>query len=186
MDVHLHWFFIRSTKRCFIHKKRLRKWESLSIWWFQPMWNIFVKLDHFPWIGLKIKIFETTTWLSYGFPRQVNHPPSIRWNLPQPEVLVTLISSCHHLWWPWTVQRGERSHLSPWKKGWYTFNRPPKRFVLLVHHLPFVGWFSFCEHLPTPHEMPSEKRRCCESLPFVVFGCWTKNREVFPQNGWWK
>ena len=25
-----------------------RKWCNLSSWWFQPIWKIFVKMDHFP------------------------------------------------------------------------------------------------------------------------------------------
>ena len=29
-------------------------------WWFQPIWKILVRLDHFPKQGWKYKIFETT------------------------------------------------------------------------------------------------------------------------------
>ena len=30
-------------------------------WWFQPIWNILVKMDHFPRQGWKYIFFETTT-----------------------------------------------------------------------------------------------------------------------------
>ena len=41
-----------STKR-----QSKQKGGISSSWWFQPIWKISVKLDHFPKIGVKIKIF---------------------------------------------------------------------------------------------------------------------------------
>ena len=38
---------------------------TLSSWWFQPIWKILVKLDHFPKWGWTQKIFETTTQLFF-------------------------------------------------------------------------------------------------------------------------
>ena len=37
------------------------KWQSLSSWWFQPIWKYDREIGSFPQVGVKIKIFETTT-----------------------------------------------------------------------------------------------------------------------------
>ena len=38
-----------------LQKSRKKKMLSVSGWWFQPLWNILVKLDHFPSLGVKFK-----------------------------------------------------------------------------------------------------------------------------------
>ena len=44
------------------------KWQqyylTITSWWFQPIWKILVKLDHFPRWGWEWKMFQTTTLLS--------------------------------------------------------------------------------------------------------------------------
>ena len=40
---------------------------TISSWWFQPIWKILVKLDHFPKQGWKYKIFETTNQILIVF-----------------------------------------------------------------------------------------------------------------------
>ena len=40
--------------------------KSSSSWWFQPLWKILVKLDHFPKIGWKKKMKPPTSHSSTG------------------------------------------------------------------------------------------------------------------------
>ena len=39
----------------YIWSKTKNTQKKTSGWWFQPIWNILVKMDHFPQVGMKIK-----------------------------------------------------------------------------------------------------------------------------------
>ena len=50
------------------------KWPTETSWWFQPIWKILVKLDHFPQVEVKIKQIWNHQLENKGLSKKRNQP----------------------------------------------------------------------------------------------------------------
>ena len=106
----------------------------MSTWWFQPIWKILVKLDHFPRDrGENKKLFETTSQMLFLFVWKPNDVTTSFIGISDLSMILTLQTP--RIWQPFANQNGLHC-----KKDWKIngkFTQCTRRWGLAISLL----WF---------------------------------------------